>query len=194
MRLLLSLTLALVLSVSALAQNNKISVTSFNAIARGKQVLLSWDQSTGTSANYSLEKSRNGSDFTDFGNVQGAAVNVQYMETDFAPFDGLSYYRLRVTESDGSVSFSNIVPVKYTENMVPVSPVDVDDNARVSSDNSMLVIVLNSAGDEFYSKVKIASDGNPVECNNPDPALNTGTYTIVGCSDQQFYARQMLVK
>lgn len=197
MRLLLSLSLSALMIGSAFAQdqsNNHVSLTSFNAIARGKHVLLSWDQETVTNATYVLEKSKDGSDFTTFGNVAATSVSTQFMETDFQPFDGLSYYRLMITSTDGTVSYSNIVPVKYDVNMNPVSPVDVDKTAQVSNDKSMLVIVLNAAGDQLYSKVEVDKNGNPIECSDADPTLNTGIYTIVGCSDQQYYASQMLVK
>ncbi|HTL80317.1 MAG TPA: hypothetical protein VL651_01360 [Bacteroidia bacterium] len=197
MRLLLSLSLSALMIGSAFAQDqsgSQISLTSFNAIARGKQVLLSWDPATVNATTYSLEKSKNGSEFTDFGNVQGSSVNTQLMETDFQPYQGLSYYRLKITAADGTVSYSNIVPVKYDENMTPVSPVEVDENAQASNDKSLLVVVLDAAGDQYYSKVEVANQGNPLECTDPDPVLTSGTYTIVGCSDQVYYARQMLVK
>ncbi|MBI3510472.1 MAG: hypothetical protein HY064_07390 [Bacteroidetes bacterium] len=197
MRLLITLAFSGLFFCSAPAQDltsSDVSLKSFNAIARGKQVLLSWNTDVQGVKNYSLEKSRNGSDFVDFGNVQAADINTDYIETDFQPFDGLSYYRLKLVGADGSVSYSNAVPVKYNENGEPVSPVEGTSYNHSSSDNSMLVVVMNPAGEQYYSKVEVTANGNPVECIDPDPLLASGTYTIIGCSDQEFYSKQILVK
>ena len=194
MRILLSLILATGLSLSAMAQQSTVTNTSFNAIARGAQVLLTWNPEKNTVVAYDLEKSKNGSEFVSFGKVEGTTKTVEFIETDFEPYQGLSYYRLKLTNADGSISYSNVVPVKYNEQGEAVNPVAVEQAARTASDQSLLVIVRNAKGEEFYSKVEIATAGNPVECTDPDPFLTVGTYTIIGCSDQNFYSKQMLVK
>lgn len=193
MRIFLSLVFAAVISVSAFAQQPLVTNTSFNAIARGAQVLLSWNPEKNQTVSYQLEKSKNGSDFISFGQVEGSQNVNEFLETDFEPYEGLSWYRLKVTSSDGTVGYSNVVPVKYNDKGEAVSPVPVGQQNH-SSDQSMLVIVRNAHGEEFYSKVEVANEGNPVECTDPDPVLSTGTYTIIGCSDQNFYSRQMVVK
>src|SRR5574340_1242221 len=86
MRLLFTLAISGIMTFSAAAQqssSSNVSLTSFNAIARGKQVLLSWNPDVAGVKSYSLEKSKNGSDYTDFGNVEGADVNMEFLETDF---------------------------------------------------------------------------------------------------------------
>jgi len=168
-------------------------MTSFNAVARDKQVLLSWNPEVAGVQTYELEKSKNGVDFVDFGNMQGADINLEYVETDFNPYEGLSYYRLKLVGENGSATYSNVVPVKYDENGNPVSPVPTA-ATTISKDSSILVIVRSAAGDEYYSKVKVTSAGDPVECFNADPNLNHGTYTIVGCSEQELYAKQLVVQ
>lgn len=194
MRFLLSLVLAVSLSVSAFAQQTVITNTSFNAIARGSQVMLTWNPGKTEVISYQLEKSKNGSDYIAFGQIEGTTQLLEFIETDFQPFEGLSYYRLKLTHSDGTVGYSNTVPVKYNANGEPVSPVAVEKEKGATSDQSVLVVVRNSSGEEFYSKVDIANEGNPVECTDLDPLLSAGTYTIIGCSDQNYYSKQMLVK
>ena len=54
--------------------------------------------------------------------------------------------------------------------------------------------LLSNSGDEYYSKIEISSAGDPVECSNADPNLTLGTYTIIGCSEQELYSKQLLVK
>jgi hypothetical protein len=195
MRLFLSFALIASMGISLSAQQpiSTVSLTSFNAIAREKQVLLSWNPEVSGIQTYELEKSKNGVDFVAFGNMQGGSVNLEYLETDFNPFEGLSYYRLKLVGEDGTASYSNVVPVKYDENGSPVSPAPTAATI-IPKDKSILVIVRSASGDEYYSKVNVASAGDPVECVDPDPVLNHGTYTIVGCSDQQLYAKQLVVQ
>ena len=192
MRLFLSLALAGSMAISLHSQQT-VSLTSFNAVAREKQVLLSWNPEISGIQTYELEKSKNGVDFVEFGNMQGSSINLEYLETDFNPFEGLSYYRLKLINEDGTSSFSNVVPVKYDENGNPVSPVPTEAMA-LTKDKSVLVVLRSASGDEYYSKVNVASAGDPVECVNPDPVLNHGTYTIIGCSDQQLYSKQLVVQ
>ncbi|HEU4717137.1 MAG TPA: hypothetical protein VFU15_04860 [Bacteroidia bacterium] len=198
MRLLLTLVMAGVFSFAAKAQEpgHEITFTSFSAIAHGSHVLLSWQAESKDVISYDLQKSKNGSDYDIFGTVQaGDLAGMEFMETDFAPAKGLSWYRLRMTNMDGSVTYSNTVPVKYDDNMEPVSPVAATNSYNTApSDSSVLIIVQNAAGEEFYSMVDITGKGNPMECADLDPALSSGTYTIVGCSRQEFYSRQVLVK
>lgn len=194
MRIFFSLVLAAVLATPLFAQAEKNpALTSFNAVPRGKQVLLSWNSDVQGVQTYALEKSKNGTEFVAFGNVQGADAMTEFLETDFTPYTGLSYYRLSLTMKDGTVSYSNVVPVKYNDQGDPVSPVAGATNVS-KEDHGLLVIVRDNNGEEYYSKVEITENGDPVICSDPDPALNQGTYTIIGCSDQVYYAKQMVVK
>ncbi len=199
MRLLLSFLVvgSFAMTLHAQVETSSVTLTSFNAVPREKQVLLSWNPEPVGVTNYQLEKSKNGSDFLVFGTVQGADMDMEFIETDFTPFSGLSYYRLKLISNDGSISYSNIVPVKYGLNGLPTSPTSSQTDGIGSStqhDKSILVIVRNAGGDEFYSKVEVESNGDPVTCKDGDPTLALGTYTIVGCSDQDLYAKQIEVK
>jgi hypothetical protein len=193
----LLLTGFLAFSLHAQKPSGSVALTSFNAVPRGAQVLLTWNPEKHGVVTYQLEKSKNGNDYVAFSEVQGAMTITEFFETDFQPYQGLSYYRLRLNNADGTVSYSNVVPVKYNEKGEPVSPVAAEADASgttASPEQSVLVIVRNAAGEEFYSKVEVESNGNPVECKDPDPELSKGTYTIVGCSEQDLYCKQILVK
>jgi hypothetical protein len=201
MKLLLSLILtgSLALTLSAqqpVAVSTSVTMTSFNAIARDRQVLLSWNPETADVKTYEVEKSKNGTDYIPFGKMQGATEITEFIETDFMPYEGLSYYRLKITNNDGTIVYSNVVPVKYDVSGNPTSPVTSSSNSsnEVIRDKSVLVVVRSAAGDEYYSIVSVTSAGDPVECFNPDPALTQGTYTIVGCSEQDLYSKQLVVK
>ncbi|HET6990412.1 MAG TPA: hypothetical protein VFJ43_03770 [Bacteroidia bacterium] len=199
MRLLFSIAIAssFALTLHAQTPTSSVALTSFNAVPREKQVLLSWNPDQVGVVDYELEKSKNGSEFIPFGNVQGAENETEFIETDFTPFAGLSYYRLKLTSSDGTVSYSNVVPVKYGDNGLPESPVSstvIGNGSTLQKDKSVLVIVRSAQGEEYYSKVEVESTGDPITCKDGDPTLASGTYTIIGCSEQELYAKQIEVK
>lgn len=197
MRSLFTLALCGTLAFSAVAQNanSGVDMKTLNAVPRGSQVLLSWNPEQQNIVSYHVEKSRNGSDFVAFSEVQGANEQLEFIETDFTPFTGLSYYRITATSAEGTVLYSNIVPVKFSAEGNPESPVPADATGSRNSfkDKSVLIVVRNKQGDEFYSKVEVENASDPVHCTDPEPVLEKGTYTIVGCSEQDLYSKQIIV-
>jgi hypothetical protein len=197
MRLLFTLALTGTLAFSVAAQNTNpgVNMTTLNAVPRGTQVLISWNPEQKNIVSYHVEKSRNGSDFVAFSEVQGTNEQLEFIETDFTPFTGLSYYRITATSADGIVLYSNIVPVKFSTDGSSASPVPTNATGSRSmlKDKSVLIVVRNKQGDEFYSKVDVENSSDPVQCTDPEPVLEKGTYTIVGCSEQDLYSKQIIV-
>jgi hypothetical protein len=195
MRLLFTVALTGMLGFSAMAQNAEQAVTmkTLNAVPRGAQVLISWNPEQKNIVSYHVEKSKNGSDFVAFSEVQGTNEQLEFIETDFEPFAGLSYYRITATSAEGTTLYSNIVPVKFASNGSASSPVPATGSKSMLKDKSVLVIVRSKNGDEFYSKVEVENSNDPVQCTDPDPILEKGTYTIVGCSEQDLYSKQIIV-
>ncbi|HLG03643.1 MAG TPA: hypothetical protein VI731_08620, partial [Bacteroidia bacterium] len=171
--------------------NITVSMTSFNALPRGKQVLLSWTPELKGVQTYYLEKSNNGIDYKQLSEVQGSDVVTEFFETDFTPFEGVSYYRIRFKDAENSIRLSNAVPVKFNEKGEPVSPVVTHSK---TANKQKLIIVRNIDGNEYYSKVEISWSENLLEAVLADPELLKGTYTIVAASDQLLYSRQFVVK
>lgn len=196
MRNLLFFALFGTLSVSAFGQSPQVDLTSLNAVPRGAQVLISWNPEHDHVLSYHVERSKNGTDFVPFSDVQGTDQQLEFLETDFTPLEGLSYYRITATLDNGQELHSNIVPVKFSVSGNATSPVPADATGVKNnfSEKAVLVVVRNKDGDEYYSKVEVESTGDPVEVKDLDPVLAQGTYMIVGCSEQQLYSKQLIVK
>ncbi len=94
-----------------------VELLFFNAQPEGSAVLCNW--STASEQNndfFTVERSRNGEYFEPIGEVDGAgnaqqALNYSFL--DRTPYDGLSYYRLRQTDFDGTKRLSQVVPVLF---------------------------------------------------------------------------------
>ena len=75
---------------------------------------MNWLSSNEENLNtYQVQRSTDGSNFADLTNGNMAAKNssnaVNYNFTDNNPVSGINYYRLKITDKAGKISFSTIV-------------------------------------------------------------------------------------
>lgn len=167
------------------------SVTNLVATPLDSHVLLSWTTTTVGIDVYELERSKNGIDFATIARIEPGSVNTEFMETDFTPLDGMSFYRIKVIDAEGNITYSNATPVKFKAGS-PVSP--TVGKATASSNGPVLIVVRNNAGQEYYSKVEVTSDSDPLLATDLEERLAAGTYTIVSSSVQEYYSKQVTVK
>lgn len=94
-----------------------IELLSFNAVANSDQVDLLWaTASERNNDHFTVERSANAVDFEPVVRVPGAGDSqslLHYQDVDRAPLPGLSYYRLRQTDRDGTTEVSGMVPVFF---------------------------------------------------------------------------------
>lgn len=97
-----------------------IELLSFNATKNKTAVDITWQTATETNNDYfTIEKSKDGNEFTDAGKIDGAGnsnVVLDYSFTDKNPSPGISYYRLKQTDFNGEFSYSKIVAVHVNSN------------------------------------------------------------------------------
>ncbi len=93
-----------------------IELLSFTGTEKNDHNLLEWVTLTETNNEYfTLERSSNGTDFVPVGRVQGAGtsrVQLSYSFKDMTPPKGVSYYRLRQTDFDGTTTTSKIIALR----------------------------------------------------------------------------------
>ena len=84
-----------------------------------KQVDLYWQTASEINNHYfTVERSKNAVDFEHVFDKEGAGNSntiITYAGVDPAPFSGVSYYRLKQTDFDGSMAYSNIVAVLFDD-------------------------------------------------------------------------------
>jgi hypothetical protein len=97
-----------------------VTLLNFTAAKNESEVDISWQTATEINNNYFIvEKSKNGIDFINVGIVEGAGNSqskLSYQITDHSPYNGISYYRLKQVDYDGTVSYSKIVAVNFNGN------------------------------------------------------------------------------
>jgi hypothetical protein len=97
-----------------------VELLSFTATANQDkmQVDLEWQTATEINNDYfTVQRSKNGVDFEDVFTKAGAGNSStvkNYSGVDPSPYLGVSYYRLKQTDFNGSYSYSDVVPVVFS--------------------------------------------------------------------------------
>lgn len=95
-----------------------VELIEFQADPRNGIVELKWTTASELNNDYfTVERSRNGTDYESVARVEGSGTSSfvnHYSAVDPSPHTGLSYYRLKQTDFDGSTSISLPVAVKNT--------------------------------------------------------------------------------
>lgn len=93
-----------------------VKLIHFSATTDGSIVKLKWVSAIEiNNENYTLEKSEDGIHFVSLAIVNGAGTSYSpsyYEYTDVHPFQGVSYYRLKQTDFDGTIDYFKIIPVR----------------------------------------------------------------------------------
>jgi hypothetical protein len=91
-----------------------VDVTYFRAIERSSTIKLEWATSFEENFDYfTLERSSDGRIFNDhvkiYGSTNSSSITKKYEYIDEMPFRGLSYYRLKATDFNGSFEYHGVV-------------------------------------------------------------------------------------
>ena len=98
-----------------------VELMEFSALPQKNTVSLTW--ATASELNndfFTIERSANGKNFEPYAYMTGAGNSVsalRYSLTDSSPLEGVSYYRLKQTDFDGSATYSNIQSVRFSEQL-----------------------------------------------------------------------------
>lgn len=100
-----------------------VTLTRFGAQVVGANVQVSWETaSEQNSAYFIVERSANGQIFETVARVAAAGSTLQrqtYALLDRTPLDGVSYYRLRQVDTDGTEGRSSVVAVQKARSIRP---------------------------------------------------------------------------
>lgn len=117
---------------------------SFTAEPVGARVQLSWRTASEIGSDYfGLERSVDGIAFEEIGRVTAAHESqseIAYEAFDDAPFVGMSFYRLAMTDLDGSVRYSDVVAVNRGDTSLSWTIYDLLGRVIARGEGSPLVL------------------------------------------------------
>ena len=92
-----------------------VELVHFSGVRNEREVKLNWTTATELNNHFfTAERSKDGLEWHSFDLVPGSGTTTSptnYELTDAAPCDGITYYRLRQVDFDGSTDFSKIIAV-----------------------------------------------------------------------------------
>jgi hypothetical protein len=164
-----------------------IELLNFTSECVGPDVKLSWATATETdNDHFDVEKSLDGTRFMTAGTVKGggnSSIVRNYAFTDYNSYDGVSYYRLKQTDYNGSSQTSNMITAENCSGNNVVNAFNnqegnivVDVNAEMSG--VYHVTLMDALSNKISSANYTAEKGNNVFLMNIS-GLNSGIYFIV---------------
>jgi hypothetical protein len=170
-----------------------IGMEYFSAKKKGNVNALDWKAScSSTSVKFEIERSTNARNFASIGAILATQARCAqpFDFADNSPAKGTNYYRLKMTEIDGKVSYSTIVAVINKESgfeIVGFTPTLVQRNATLnisSAKNTNLSLVITSMDGKIAHKQTIfVSAGSGMLSLNLSN-LSSGAYTLSGYTDE----------
>lgn len=113
-----------------------VELLHFTAKPEGEHVALQWASATElNNAGFQVERSGDGVRYDAILEVQGMGTTQQvthYAVMDRAPLPGLSYYRLRQTDFDGSATWSDVVVVERGQGPLGAYPNPVEEMLHIT--------------------------------------------------------------
>jgi hypothetical protein len=167
-----------------------IELLSFEAEMNNGQVNLSWKTAAEINNDYFIiERSHDAMNWENIAYQQGAGNSsnlIVYSDVDKAPLKGISYYRLKQFDFDGSSSISDIKLVNNSnqEQVITIFPNPVDQQAEISiqmvgfSGENIQLQILDIGGKMIHNMSFPAIGGESRSIITLNNKLNTGLYFI----------------
>jgi hypothetical protein len=164
---------------TAIATPLPVELKSFTAEAGAKGTQLNWSTaSEKNNAAFEIQRSSTPNEFKTIGRVAGQGTSSQshnYGWLDAQPLAGLSYYRLRQLDTDGTESFSPVATVQHKEGLVAGAFFPNPTTGQVTLNATLGAVkyrVLNTLGQTVLTGE--AQGGNTVDMQS----LRTGAYFL----------------
>lgn len=173
-----------------------IKLISFNAYRKETNTAaIEWvTDGTEDRGNFEVLRSADGRNFTSIASIKAIYGKTKYSATDYALQKGISYYKLKMKDGDGAITYSSIASVAEAGNdiiILSVRPTIVQSTATVllqaPEDNKATIIIYDVLGNAVIKMNVVLLNGNNNIRFNLD-ALPAGNYKLRVISEK--YAPQ----
>lgn len=185
-------------NISQVTTNTALPVrlVNFNAVRKNDHVLISWKTANEAGLRlYEVEYSTDGRSFqlaqaaTPLNNINGSSYAVQH----FTPLTGLVYYRLKISNEDGSTGYSAVVATNWDRQLNgAVIPGLVRNNRLVITlyEPFTQLRLVTPVGQTVYSRnIQGMTGFNEINL----PALPGGTYILHLQGKEKQFSKQLVI-
>jgi Secretion system C-terminal sorting domain len=162
-----------------------ITFKSFSAKNNSNSISLNWQAvSTDNTSYFSIEKSINGSNYISLTRVNAITGENNYTFSDNGTNAGNVFYRIKMTDADGSTKFSNIIRIQaagktFSLNSIYPAVASSAVNLQISSDKKAIAFleITDVTGRLLKKQTLALSDGivtYPVDVSS----LSAGSYFV----------------
>jgi hypothetical protein len=181
-----------------------IELLSFDGKNSGGQNVLSWSTETETdNAFFVVERSSDGTVFSELGRVNGAGnslIKKEYAYSDHETQPGMTYYRLKQTDFNGQYTYSRIIAVlnRLDVQMSHIFPNPTDGQANFNlyspTAGTLHTSLVDNCGAELYKTDLAIAEGDNVLSLKTD--IPPGTYLLRASLEALdfFTTRKVIVK
>lgn len=164
-----------------------IKLQTFTAVKQRENALLNWTvDNSSTAKNFEVLKSLDGNTFNSLKNILGIRNSTSYQTLDVKLSPGTTYYQLKITDEDGTISYSKIAAVNngsYAFKLSTLSPNPVKSTTTLSitslNNTKVTLTVVASNGATILNQNVSFQKGNNIFSLNFSN-LATGLYYIYG--------------
>ena len=178
-----------------------VSLVSFNAALSNDKVLLNWKTSQEQNNKFfTIDRSTDGANFTLMGKVNGKGTTSQsstYQLFDYAPADGINYYRLSQTDFDGNTTYHDTRRVTYKNSKsLTVSYINfLSGTVKMIINSNKTDIISMKVFDIVGNKIKDETFSIPAGGTAKNLQLQTGIYVAVLINKQgERFSNKILVQ
>jgi F5/8 type C domain/Secretion system C-terminal sorting domain/Fibronectin type III domain len=160
-------------------------------------VALEWITTRESKTNYFVvERTKDNWNYTSIDTVyaeNNGEFTQNYDATDFHPFNGINYYRLKIVDMDGNTSYSPIAAVRVTDAKSPLmypNPAKTYVNIAQGTDPVRQVAVYNILG---KTVTRISNTGSQSIIKIPTYTLPAGLYFVEIRTERTVYIDKLIV-
>lgn len=173
-----------------------IELVSFNAHVNGKEDVLEWKTASEINNDFfSIERSQDALHWEELQTIKGSGNSreiKQYRTTVDETMSGIYYYRLKQTDYDKTLHYSDAVAVERTKKQeLRVYPVPATDLVYISGlvEPDLTVSCIDAMGEEIPLNDKIYESGTGIHTSQ----LKPGVYTLKLVSGKEVYYRRIII-
>jgi hypothetical protein len=135
---------------------------------------------------FEIEHSTSNTNFTEIGSLPGTATGglvSNYNFRDMNPAEGLNYYRLKMVDKDGHISYSNILRLNFNLSIMQIFPnpasnrINVKNNMHFTSGRPVKLDLINILGQHVLT-VNIPTENQTILTLDLPVGISPGSYYL----------------